>query len=163
VNAIRPTPGWRRHDFDEGLTAAGFEVVPSLAKPAPGDLLVIWNRYTGMDEQASHFEAHGGRVLVVENGYLGKGWRGETWLSMGLGQHAGAGKWGEHGPGRWDGWKVELGEWRNSEGETLIFGQRGFGHPNVKAPHNTAAGFGRTRRTCRPSPSPRTSKRQSRS
>lgn len=138
VNALRQTPGWRRQDFDAGLQAAGFDLVPSIAQPAPGDLLVTWNRYANADEQARHFEAHGARVLVVENGYLGKGWRGDTWLSMGVGQHAGAGSWATHGADRWDGWKVELGEWRTAPGETLIFGQRGFGHPDVRAPDRWA-------------------------
>lgn len=134
VNGLRQTPGWKRHDFDLGLIAAGFDVVPSIAKPGPDDLLVIWNRYSGSDEQARHFESRGARVLVVENGYLGKNWRGETWLSMGIGQHAGAGAWGQHGPSRWDGWGVELAPWRTESGPSLIFGQRGFGHPDIAAP-----------------------------
>jgi hypothetical protein len=134
LNAIRETPGWRRRDFDAGLEAAGFEVVSSLAKPEPADLLVLWNRYTAGDEQARHFEAHGARVLVVENGYLGKNWRGGTWLSMGLGHHAGAGTWGQHGDSRWDGWGIALAPWRDQAGPSLIFGQRGFGHPDVRAP-----------------------------
>lgn len=134
LNAIRQTPGWRRQDFDNGLAAAGFDVVPTLPKPEPGDLLVLWNRYSGGDEQARHFESRGARVLVAENGYLGKNWRGGTWLSLGLGHHAGAGTWGQHGPSRWDGWVVELAAWRTKPGPSLIFGQRGFGHPDVRAP-----------------------------
>ncbi len=153
VNALRPTPGWRRQDFDAGLQAAGFEVVPSIQTPEPGDLLVIWNRYAHGDELGRHFESHGAKVLVVENGYLGKGWRGQTWLSMGVSHHAGAGEWGTHGPGRWDAWDVDLGPWRTEDGPSLIFGQRGFGHPDVRAPLRWAeAARGRFGGRIRPHP-----------
>jgi hypothetical protein len=138
VNALRPTPGWKRQDFDAGLVAAGYEVVQSIAKPKRDDLLVIWNRYTAGDEQGRHFESHGARVLVAENGYLGKNWQGQTWLSLGIGQHAGAGSWANHGRSRWDGWGVDLAEWRTEPGPSLIFAQRGYGHPNVRAPDRWA-------------------------
>ena len=39
----------------------------------PGDVLVIWNRYSEMHLVASRAEAQGARVWVAENGYLGAG------------------------------------------------------------------------------------------
>lgn len=137
LSLLRETPGWRREQFDHGLAAAGYEVVRRIDRPEPHDVLVIWNRYASGDEEARRFEAVGARVLVVENGYLGKGWRGQTWLSLGIGHHAGAGTWHDGGASRWDGWGVELADWRDGT-ETLIFEQRGFGHPDVKAPNRWA-------------------------
>lgn len=133
LNALRHSPACRRESFDAGLTAAGFELVDKLARPGPGDVYLIWNRYTGTHETATAVEAAGGRVLIAENGLLGKEWRGQIWFALAESHHAGAGRWREGGPERWDGWKVEMAAWRHG-GETVIFGQRGYGEPNVRAP-----------------------------
>jgi hypothetical protein len=116
------------------LRSAGFDVVTQLAKPRPGDVLLIWNRYGGGHELAGEFERAGARVLVAENGWLGKGWRGGDWFSLCLGHHAGAGHWSHGGPARWGGWGVELAPYREGGDETIILGQRGIGEPGVCSP-----------------------------
>lgn len=135
---LRETPHYRRDAFCSGLKAAGFQIVTHIPDPKPDDVLVIWNRYTGYAEHAGRFESAGARVLVAENGYLGKDWRGGHWYSLAIGHHAGAGKWVEGGPQRWDSWGVELLPWREGGRETLIFGQRGIGEEGIASPANWA-------------------------
>jgi hypothetical protein len=137
LSLLRSALHYRKAAFAKGLQAAGYKVVDRLPDPGPGDVVVIWNRYQGYDEQARHFERNGGRVVVVENGYLGKDWLGAQWFAMALGHHAGAGQWPEGGPERWDALGVDLRPWRHVNGsvaETLILGQRGIGEPGIASP-----------------------------
>lgn len=140
LNLLRASVHYRRQCFDQGLQAAGFKLVPALADPRPGDLLVIWNRYGGFHEHAQIFERAGAGVLVVENGLLGKGWRGGEWFSLSLGHCAGAGEFKPAGPERWDSWAVPLAPWLAGGRETVIFGQRGIGEPGVASPLAWAEG-----------------------
>ena len=73
-------------------------------------------------------------MLVAENGYLGKDWRGGHWYSLAIGHHAGAGIWNEGSAARWDSWGVELLPWREGGRETLILGQRGIGEEGIASP-----------------------------
>lgn len=137
LNLLRhSTP--RREAFLAGLGAAGYAVVETLEHPEPDDVLIMWNRYSGTHEQAQVFEAAGGRTVVAENGHLGKAWRGDEWFSLAIGHHAGAGKWPDLGPERWDSWGVELAPWRRGGYETVIFEQRGYGEPEIRAPDQWA-------------------------
>jgi len=138
VNRLRQSLHYRRERFSRGLATAGFSPTDDLSVPEPGDVLLIWNRYTGYDEQAQFWESKGGTVLVAENGYLGKHWRGQEWFSLALGHHAGAGDWQNGGPARWDSWQVDLAPWRVGGTETLIFGQRGIGEKGIAAPSGWA-------------------------
>lgn len=134
LNLLRDTPHYRRSAFTAGLKAAGFEVVQSLPKPRADDVLVIWNRYSAYAEQAQHFERAGARVVVVENGHLGKDWLGDIWFAMAFGHHSGAGTWPQGGPERWDSLGVELEPWRKGGTETVVLAQRGIGEPGIASP-----------------------------
>jgi len=71
---IRDQPWYRRSVFVAGLRAAGFDVeLRAPDKPDRNTLLLIWNRYANNHDLANRVEAAGGRVLVAENGYLGRG------------------------------------------------------------------------------------------
>lgn len=132
---IRDQPAYRRDAFEAGLRAVGFElsnVIPR--QPAVDDVLVIWNRYAGHDETAKRFERAGARVLVVENGYLGREWRGDYWYAISQNRHNGAGQWPQGGPERWDSWGVDLAPWREKGEHVLILLQRGIGVPPVAQP-----------------------------
>lgn len=131
-------PNYRRECFLAGLQAVGLECVPRIEQPGPGDVLVLWNRPPAREAEARRFESAGARVLVVENGYLGKQWIGRKWFAMAWGHHAGAGHWPEGGPERWDAWGVEMEPWRAGGGETLILGQRGIGEPGIASPRGWA-------------------------
>lgn len=133
LNLLRNSLHYRKEAFNEGLTRAGFKVSKERFDPEPGDLLLIWNRYGGFHETALMFERAGAHVLVVENGYLGKDWRGQEWFSIARNHHAGAGEWSDRGSERWDSWGVELAPFRDGQ-ETLILGQRGIGEPGVRSP-----------------------------
>lgn len=137
-------PNYRRECFLAGLQAVGLECVPRIERPGPGDVLVLWNRPPAREAEARRFEAAGARVLVVENGYLGKQWMGRKWFAMAWSHHAGAGRWPEGGPKRWDAWGVEMAPWRAGGGDTLILGQRGIGEPGVASPRGWAEVVQRT-------------------
>lgn len=131
LNRLRPSLHYRREAFDAGLVAAGFDVVDRIDRPQRGDLLLIWNRYSGYHDQACQFERAGGTVLVAENGWLGKHWRCGEWFSLSLGR---MGQFNAGGPERWDGWNVDLSPFRSGGEETLIFAQRGIGAPGYRSP-----------------------------
>jgi hypothetical protein len=133
-NLLRESLHYRRDAFDAGLRRAGYRLESHISDPGPGDLLLIWNRYSRWAAEAERFERAGAAVMVAENGYLGKSWRGGEWFALAYGQHAGAGQWYDGGPERWDAWGVELSPWRTGPGETLILGQRGIGPPGVASP-----------------------------
>lgn len=129
---------YRRDAFCAGLRAAGYAVVSSIASPQLDDVLCIWNRYGNSAAEADRFERGGGRVIVCENGHLGKTWRDGSWYAMAGGHHGGAGCWGYGGPERWDGWNVELAPWRADGSEIVILAQRGIGEPGVRSPRDWA-------------------------
>lgn len=136
-------PNYRRADWLAGLEAVGFTLRPRIADPRPGDVLVIWNRSNGRADEANRFERAGARVLVAENGYMGKMWRGQKWFALSEGHHAGAGWWPNLGPQRWDSWGVELRPWAGGGNQRLVFAQRGIGEPGVASPTNWAEGVAR--------------------
>ncbi len=131
-------PNYRRDAFLAGLRAAGFDVRPRIDNPTPDDVLVIWNRPALLEAEARRFEAAGAKVIVVENGYLGKNWLGQKWFAMAIGHHAGAGIWPNQGPSRWDSWGVDLAPWCTGGNETLIFAQRGIGESGIASPRGWA-------------------------
>lgn len=133
----------RIHSFGDGLRAAGYAVVPALPFfPTPEDVLIIWNRYGESDAMAKRFEEKKARVIVVENGHLGKEWRETSggWYAMALGHHAGAGAWPNGGPQRWDRWGVPLAPWRMDGEGVLVLAQRGIGEPGIASPRGWAEG-----------------------
>ncbi len=138
LNLLRPSLHYRRECFDAGLRAVGFQVVKELHHPDPGDVVLTWNRYGAGEEIARHFEQHGATALVVENGYLGKAWRGGEWFALAIGHHNGAGRWCDGGPQRWDSFGVDLPPYRTGGTETIIFAQRGIGESRVRSPEHWA-------------------------
>lgn len=133
VCMIREALHYRRGAFVRGLTAAGFRLESRIISPLPSDVLVIWNRYGWYDEEAKRFERVGARVVVCENGYLGKGWMGGDWFAMSIGHHNGAGAWVNAGNERWDSLNVPLQPWRSGD-DVLILGQRGIGEDGIRSP-----------------------------
>lgn len=129
-------PEFRVDAFTAGLKSLGYDVKPNAStNPKLGDVLVIWNRSMTRDAMARRYEAVGGKVIVAENGYLGREWRGGIWYALALGNHNGAGTWPDGGDDRWDSWGVELEPWRDGGSDVVILAQRGIGHPKVREPH----------------------------
>lgn len=130
---------YRGGDFMEGLRRLGYSVSASVNHaPNRGDVLVIWNRSLTADAMAKRYEQCGATVVVVENGYFGRDWRGGHWYAMALGHHNGAGRWPVGGPERWDRLEVPLLPWRVSDGgrkgHILVLPQRGIGERGVAMP-----------------------------
>lgn len=134
---IRDLPPYRRESFAQGLRHLGYEVhkdAPSV--PRQTDVLCIWNRYGRNDYLARTFEQVGAKVLVAENGYLGRDWRGEHWYALSLGNHNGAGEWNPDGPERWDSFGTGFRDWRESGTETVVLATRHIGPNGVAEPRN---------------------------
>lgn len=137
---IRDTPVYRRDAFAEGLKAAGFAVRNGYTlRPNPGDILVTWNRYGSNDIAAAAFERAGSKVLVAENGYLGRDWIGSNWYALSLSQHNGAGQWRPGGPERWRSFRYHMRPWRSGGKEIVMLPQRGIGPPGVAMPQDFPA------------------------
>lgn len=134
VCRIKEALEYRRASFIKGLRAAGYTIVDAINEPQPADVLVIWNRMGAGHEEAKRFERAGARVIVAENGYMGRKWRGAEWFAMGIGHHNGAGVWPNRGSARWDSWDVPLAPWREGGDEVVLLPQRGIGEPGVAMP-----------------------------
>lgn len=125
-----------RQAFKDGLEKHGYVWSEYFHDIDRTDLLLIWNRGSLNTAMAQRFEAAGARVLVAENGYLGKYWRGLQWYALALGHHNGGGHWHNAGPERWDRWGVPLAPWRKDNGESIILAQRSIGEEGIAMPHH---------------------------
>lgn len=134
LNLLRRSVHYRRDAFDRGLIRAGFLLVDRVDRPEPGDVVLCWNRYGGAAEQADHFERHGARVLVAENCPLGNDLHGGAYSLARSHVALTGGALASGGPERWDSWGINLARYRSDDGETVILGQRGIGHPDVASP-----------------------------
>lgn len=71
---IRDQPWYRRQAFERGVQAAGHTLQRGYPMEFNEDTaLLIWNRYAENHTLALKVESAGGKVIVAENGYLGKG------------------------------------------------------------------------------------------
>lgn len=142
---LRQQPQYRADAFREGLLAAGYEVVGAVPRfpPSPRDVLVIWNRYGRMNGYADTFETAGARVIVAENGALGRDAPNGPWYSVCIQNPVAAGIW--YVPeadalreARWEHISKEIGagicEWRTGGREVIILAQRGIGPNGVRQP-----------------------------
>lgn len=136
-DTLPPGHRYRRILFHRGLERRGYRVgQPPKARPGPHDVLLIWNRGAVNDHHARRYEAAGARVIVIENGYIGRDKRGDDLYAMALGHHLGAGTWhSEGGPARWAALNVPLTPWRKEGREVIVLPQRGFGEPGIAMPH----------------------------
>jgi hypothetical protein len=133
---IRAQPHYRRDAFVNGLTAAGWKVesVYPTAKPGPGDVLVIWNRYGEGEAVADKWEKLGGLVFVAENGYVGLDAAGVQYYALSISQHNGAGPIPTGDGSRWEKLGIEVKPWRTDGHALVIRGQRGIGSRLMASP-----------------------------
>ena len=128
---IRREPYYRLGAITQGVKRLGFEIVPR-AVPGPGNVLVLWNRKAGRDDtDATAMEAAGGKVLVIENGYLQK--VDKTMYAVSLSEHHTGGPVGDtdrFGPLGFDLRQPEDVPF----GFVLVCGQRGIGSPLMASP-----------------------------
>ncbi len=134
INKLRGASHYQREAFDDGLRAAGYEMVASVEAVRPGDALLCWSRKSIWGALADEFEAGGGIVFVAENAYLPASMIGPGWYALAEGQHLGAGRWPKGSGDRWDALGVKLQPWREGGTETLILDQNGGGSLAVRSP-----------------------------
>lgn len=130
--AFRPVLHYRLASFRAGLERMGFRTLDRPSKaPGPGDLLIIWNRKPAEAALISHYERAGAKILVAENGYIGKDEEGGKLFAMARDHHNGAGSWESGGAERWAGFGLEVLPWRERGSHVLVLPQRGIGEPGV--------------------------------
>jgi len=133
---IKETPHYRRDAFCAGLKANAFHLENRLPStpPAPGDVLVIWNRYSDKELTADLWERQGGTVLVAENGYIGRDAAGHQLYAISVHGHNGSGTWPAGDGARWAGLGVELQAWREGGEHILMCPNRHFGMKGLAMP-----------------------------
>lgn len=135
VLTIRKEPHYRRDAFERGLRHVGFTLC-ELARPADSsDWLILWSRKRGTDEQrADAWEAAGGTVLVVENGYLAK--VDKTHYAISVHGHNGSGWFPVGDEDRFSKLGFELKPMRKWEKgfEIVVRDQRGIGSTLMASP-----------------------------
>lgn len=131
---IRSQPDYRREAFVQGLRSVGYQVLDRAPLGIrPSDVLLIWNRYGDGHRLACQFEAAGARVIVAENGYLGREWNNGIWYAMALGWHNGGGRW-PRDAGRAVEHDVPLRDWRTYGKRIVVLAQRGIGVAPIAQP-----------------------------
>jgi hypothetical protein len=124
--------------FAAGFRRLGYGIEYGVTmQPAPGDVLLTWNRINVGDEAAKRFEAAGNTVLVTENATWGNEFAGGHWLTLARNRHNTAGMFRVGGSERWDALGIELAPWR-TEGETVLIAQRGIGAAPTAMPSGWA-------------------------
>lgn len=132
---LRYTVPERRAVFTEGLQRIGFKVVDGLTMtPDAGDILVTWNRIHQGDSAAREFEARGLPVLVTENASWGNEFAGKQWYTLSKRYHNVSSGFEIGSPSRWDRLGVDLEDFRDEAGETVVLPSRGIGPACMRMP-----------------------------
>ncbi len=129
---LKPEPCYRSEAFATGLRAIGMKVIHGAPRTLkPDDAVVCWNRG---DAYRPMCKAAGATLLVAENGYLNREWRGSYWYALSRDYHNGAGSWNPGGPERWESWGIPINPWRTGGEYVLILESRGIGDSGIAAP-----------------------------
>ena len=136
IVTVRKEPYYRRQAIEDGLKRLGYAIRSgAMTHPASReDLLVMWNKKRGAEEQmADTWERCGGTVIVMENGYLQK--VDKTMYAISVHGHNGSG-WFPVGPEeRFSALGFEVKELQhNINGHWLVCGQRGIGSKMMASP-----------------------------
>lgn len=125
---VLPRPPYHGDRMLSALQGLGYKArtAPQDA-PERGDVLVLWNRYPRDERLARAYESAGGAVIVVENGYFGRNFRGSEWFAAAKTQHNGAGECPEGDPDRWASLEVKVEPWKTGGEEIVILASRGMG------------------------------------
>ena len=130
---IKKDPVYRRHAFEAGVIKHGFKLVENQTL-GDGDLFITWNLHGHNETIAKNTRAAGGKVIVAENGVIGKDANGIQFYSMARDAHH-AGRWHVGGQERWAALGIEVKPWAsNPDGHVLICAQRGIGSKLMASP-----------------------------
>lgn len=155
VLTLRKEPFYRRNAFELMLKKHGYMITGPVAATAWGhagkilvkpsaktDLLVLWNKKRGGDEEAANkWEQQGGTVLVVENGYLQR--VDKTYYAISVHGHNGSGWFPVGDEDRLTKLDFKLKPWheRTDKSYTLVCGQRSIGSSLMASPPGWAERF----------------------
>lgn len=132
---VRDQPSYRRDAFATGLEHSGYRVSFSEPKAVDRDTVYCcWNRYGHYHVNCTQVEAAGGKVLIAENGYLGRDQDDRQYYALALSGHNGSGDWKPAGPERFVAMGVNLKPWQSGT-KIVVRGQRGIGSPSMASPH----------------------------
>lgn len=131
---IREEPHYGRAAIEGGLKRLGYTVTDRVVWPAkPEDLLVVWNKKAGAEEErADQWEKRGGTAIVLENGYLQR--VDKTHYAVSVHGHNGSGWHPQGDEDRFAKLGFEVKPWRNGLGEMLVRAQRGVGSRLMASP-----------------------------
>lgn len=134
VVTIRKEPMYRRLAIETGLKRLGYQVVSSGLRPTGKDsLLVLWNKKKGKEEQdADRWEAQGGTVIVMENGYLQK--VDKTHYAISVHGHNGSGYFPIGTEDRFTKLGFPIKPMRTGGSEIVVRAQRGIGSVMMASP-----------------------------
>lgn len=133
---VLPRPPYHGDKMATVLRRMGYRIValPEQA-PGPGDVLVIWNRYPRDEQFCGPYERAGGVVVVVENGYFGRGEPGSESYAISLFQHNGCGRIPAPSEKRWRALGIELKPWKADGREIVLLATRGMGSDVTREPN----------------------------
>ena len=114
--------------FEAGFAAAGYEIVSHNPNPAPDDVVVAWNRKFSNEQQIARYERAGAKVIITENGYIGRDAGGHRLIALAHNHHLGAGRWFVGRDPRWRQHGFDVKPWRTGGEEIVILAQRGIGN-----------------------------------
>lgn len=133
VIKLRKEPAYRREAFESGLKRLGYKFAASAVPSGRQDLLVLWNKKAGADENmANDWESKGGTVIVTENAYLQKA--DKSAYAISTHGHNGSGWFPVGGEDRFSKLGYVMKELRPKNNRALVIGQRGIGSKLMASP-----------------------------
>lgn len=112
----------------EGARAAGYDYVKGNTFPSPDDVLIAWNRRPQNEGRIKHYENAGAKVLIAENGYIGRDDAGNKLIALAHNYHLGLGRWFVGDEPRYLNHNFKIEEWRPAGKHILLLAQRGIGN-----------------------------------
>lgn len=134
---IRKEPYYRREALESGFKRLGYTLLHA-GRPEPGAVLVVWGRKPDNEILCAAYERAGGKVVVMENGYLQR--VDKTMYALSLTNHHTGGPVGDED--RFSKLGFDVKPWRHTVGgRVVVCQQRGIGRPGYASPVGWAEGF----------------------
>lgn len=111
-----------------GFKAAGYKLVVDNPNPGADDVLVAWNRKHSSESQIRRYEKAGAKVIIAENGYIGRDNNGNKLIALAHNYHLGNGRWFIGDEPRHQNHNFEIKPWRAGGDHIVLLGQRGIGN-----------------------------------
>jgi hypothetical protein len=138
IALLRNDPKFAHPELIYGLEKRRFKVVDRpVMDLTRDDVLVVWNRQSRTAALCAAAERAEARIIVIENGYFGREWRGGRWYALSLEHHYTTPI--RHLPERWPLFGVDLKPWQPVQvNRVLLLPQRGIGEPGIGMPQGWA-------------------------